>query len=245
MAHFRHAAAACLGALAMAAQCLTVCFAADAHRPPPFESVYTVKAGGVAAGRMTRRLEIDADDHYRFTSVVEAVGLAALLKPTMITEESSGYWGAAHPVPAHYAHRKQSGKKRKETIIDFDAAAGLTHATINGIAVEGKLATGAVDKLSYQLALMRDLAAGVTSLDYEVADAGGGKRYALARGAEVRVKAAGRTYDTLPISYSRDDGRRTVLWCAPALGYLPVRIEYTEKDGGVTTAELLPADSAP
>lgn len=245
MAHSRHAAAACLLALAMAAQCFTPCFAADAHRPQPFESVYTVKAGGVAAGRMTRRLELDADDRYRFTAVVEAVGLAAMLKPTHITEESNGLWRTAHPVPAHYAHRKHSGKKRKETIIDFDTAAGLTHATINGVAVEGKLAPGAVDKLSYQLALMRDLAAGVTSLDYEVADAGGGKRYALARGADVRVKAAGRTYDTIPISYSRDDGRRTVLWCAPALAYLPVRIEYTEKDGGVTTAELLPAGSAP
>jgi hypothetical protein len=40
------------------------------------------------------------------------------------------------------------------------------------------------------------------------------------------------------VAYSREDGRRTVLWCAGELGYLPVRIEYTEKDGAVTTATL-------
>ncbi len=32
--------------------------------------------------------------------------------------------------------------------------------------------------------------------------------------------------------------RRTVVWCARELGWLPVKVEYHEKDGGVTTAVL-------
>lgn len=213
--------------------------AADAHRPAPFVAVYAVKAGGIGAGRMTRTLAFTADDGYRYTAVIEAEGLVALLKPTRIVEESTGHWRAAHPVTTRYAHTKMAGKKRKETVIDFDWQAARSHATINGTPVEAVLEPGAIDKLSYQLALMRDLAAGVGALRYQLADAGGGKAYRLERRADERVRAAGADYDTVPVVYARDDGRRTVLWCAPRLEYLPVRIEYTEKDGKVTTAELV------
>lgn len=226
--------------------CLLSCalsvHAVDAHRPSPFVAVYTIEAGGIGAGRMTRTLSIAADDDYRFSAIVEAEGLVALLKPTRIVEESAGRWADAHPVTARYSHLKTSGKKRKETVIDFDWQAGRSHATINGAPVEGKLETGEIDKLSYQLALMRDLAAGVGALEYRVAEAGGGKRYRLERRADERVQVGATAYDAVPVVYARDDGRRTVLWCAPALEYLPVRIEYTEKDGKVTTAELASVD---
>lgn len=222
------------------AACVVSAQAADTHRPQPFVAVYEVATSGVGVGRMTRTLEMTADDGYRFSAVVEARGLVALLKPTRITEESVGRWADTHPVATRYSHGKQSGKKRKETLIDFDWAAGRSHATINGTPVEGALEPGALDKLNYQLALMRDLAAGVTTLRYHITDAGGSKDYALERRADERVEAGGTAYDTVPVAYSRDDGRRTVLWCAPSLDYLPVRIEYTEKDGAVTTAELVP-----
>lgn len=223
--------------------CALSVHAADAHRPSPFVAVYAVEAGGIGAGRMTRTLSIAADDDYRFSAVVEAEGLVALLKPTRIVEESMGRWVDAHPVSTRYVHTKISGKKRKETAIDFDWTTARSHATINGTPVEAALEAGEIDKLSYQLALMRDLAAGVTALEYRVAEAGGGKRYRLERGADVRVQAGAASYDTVPVTYARDDGRRTVLWCAPALEYLPVRIEYTEKDGKVTTAELVSVDA--
>lgn len=210
----------------------------DHHRPQPFVAVYKVEASGVKVGRMTRTLEFDADGSYRFTAVVESEGLVALLKPTRIAEESSGRWQDAYPLPLRYVHDKRSGKKRKETRLEFDWAAGRSRGTVNGIAIEAVLEQGAIDKLSYQLALMRDLAAGVSDLQYRVADVGGAKSYRLERRADERVRVAGVDYDTVPVAYERDDGRRTVLWCAPTLGYLPVRIEYTEKDGQVTTAEL-------
>ncbi len=213
--------------------------AAEDHRPAPFVAVYAVKAGGVGAGRMTRTLAFTADDGYRFSSLIESEGFVALLKPTRIAEESTGRWHDAHPVTTRYTHSKISGKKRKETVIVFDWQAARSRATINGTPVDGELEPGAIDKLSYQLALMRDLAAGVTELRYRVADAGGGKEYRLERRAGESVRAAGARYDTVPVAYVRDDGRRTVLWCARQLGYLPARIEYTEKDGKVTTAELV------
>lgn len=205
---------------------------------PPFDAVYRVKTGGLDAGSMQRRFEIDAAGSYRFTSMIEAEGLVALLKPTRIEESSSGNWTAGRPQAQRYAHHKLSGKKTKETTITFDWAELIAAATVNGTRVEAPVTTDTLDKLNFQLAVMHDLAAGQTSLRYRVADAGASKIYVLELRPTERVQAAGQTYDTLPVAYSRTDGRRTVLWCAPALGYLPVRIEYTEKDGGVTTAVL-------
>lgn len=241
MACPRRAAAVALTVMVTLGQCLVAASAADAHRPAAFEAVYTIKARGVAVGRMTRRLQFDADDGFHFSSIMEAEGLLALLKPTRIVEQSEGHWPAVHPAPERYSYSKQAGKKRKETVLAFDRAAGRTHATVNGTAVDGPLDAGAIDKLSYQLAVMRDLAAGVGELTYVVANPGESKPYVLERRAPERVTVGGRVHDTVPVAYARDDGRRTVLWCDAALDYLPVKIQYTEKDGAVTTAELVAA----
>ncbi len=213
----------------------------DPHRPAPFDVVYQVKTGGVAVGKMSRRFEIDALDSYRFTSIIEAEGLVALLKPTRIEESSTGIWRDGRAVAERYAYEKKSGKKRKETVIAFDWAQGQAQASINGTHVNSAVTAGTLDKLNYQLAVMRDLAAGTQTLAYRVADVGESKDYALEQRPTEQVKVGGKTYDTVPVTYSRTDGRRTVLWCAAVLGYLPVKIEYTEKDGAVTRALLVPA----
>ena len=37
---------------------------------------------------------------------------------------------------------------------------------------------------------------------------------------------------------SRPKDRKTTLWCAPALNYIPVMLEHIEKDGTIFTAKL-------
>ena len=37
---------------------------------------------------------------------------------------------------------------------------------------------------------------------------------------------------------SRPKDRKTTLWCAPSLNYLPVMLEHIEKDGTVFTAKI-------
>lgn len=215
-----------------------IAVAADDHWPQPFEASYAVRTSGIAVGTMTRRLALDADGSYRFESVVESTGLAALLKPLKIEETSTGRWKDGELRPLRYAYGRVSGKKSRQTVIEFDWDNARAKASVGSVTAEAELIPGTVDKLAYQLVLMRDLEAGRTELDYRVADTGKLKEYTLARLPEASVQAGDRTYATVPVAYSRDDGRRTVLWCAGELGYLPVRIEYTEKDGAVTTATL-------
>lgn len=218
-------------------------FAVDPHRPGPFTAVFALTVGGVSVGRMTRALEFSDNDGYRFSSVVDGEGLVALLKPTHITEESVGHWSDTYPVTERYSYEKRAGKKYQKTVIDFDWAAGRSRAVVRGTPIEANIEAGDVDKLSYQLALMRDLATGSAELRYRLADAGRSKDYHLERRAAERITIASGTYETVPVAYLRDDGRRTVLWCASELQYIPVRIEYREKDGGVTRAELVTLDT--
>jgi len=212
--------------------------AAPLPAPSPFVAVYEVRTGGIGVGTMTRRFQIDAGSNYRFESVVESTGLVAMLKPLRIEESSAGSWSPDGPRPARYAYARRSGKKLKQSIIEFGWSGARAVSTINDTPVDFELPEGTIDKLSYQLVLMQDLASARTTLNYRVADVGKTKDYVLTQRPREQVKAGGQVYATVPVEYARDDGRRTVLWCAEVLGYLPVRIEYREKDGETTLATL-------
>ena len=138
-----------------------------------------------------------------------------------------------------YVESKVSGRKRRESTVDFQRAKGQIMQQHKGVTYETPLMAATLDKLSYQLALMRDLEAGTRQLDYQVADDGKVKDYRLiVEGAE-SVSLADGEVSTLRVVYAREgSGRRTTLWCAPSLGNLPVKIEYRERDGGRLVALL-------
>ena len=123
--------------------------------------------------------------------------------------------------------------------VSFDWAARRISTTAQGRHWDTEAAPGTLDKLVYQLALMRDLARNETSLVYSIADGGRLKSYAITRLGEETIEIARAMVSTIKVSYVRaDTQRRTTLWCAPAYGYVPVRIEYRDDDGQVTTATL-------
>ena len=81
---------------------------------------------------------------------------------------------------------------------------------------------GALDKLSYRLALMRDLSRGARNFEYTIADGGQLKRYVLADIGEERIETALGTFDTILIRRERENSKRqTTFWCASELGFLP------------------------
>ncbi|MGH8597961.1 MAG: DUF3108 domain-containing protein, partial [Gammaproteobacteria bacterium] len=101
------------------------------------------------------------------------------------------------------------------------------------------IVAGTLDKLVYQLVLMHDLRDPSKPLHYVVADDGRIKNYQLVREGEETLEILGAPTATLRVVYSASESpRRTTLWCAPRFDYLPVKIEYREDDGNVTTATL-------
>ena len=94
-----------------------------------------------------------------------------------------------------------------------------------------------LDKLLYQYVLTRDLAADKPVLDYVVAEDGKIKTYQLRRAGKETLATPLGNLETIKVERRKEDSKRvTTLWFAPALHYLPVRLDHVEKDGQQTSA---------
>lgn len=211
----------------------------DAAPLTPFTATYSVRAAGLKVGKMTRRLSLYAPTQYRFETIIESSGLLKLVRHGSIEESSSGDLQGDEIRPRHYFYRRTGNDRKRETEIVFDWDNHRIMTTAQGQRWEMDATAGTLDKLVYQLALMRDLMRDKTPLVYAVADGGKLKSYEISRLGEESVEFDGAPVHTIKVAYLRQDSqRRTTLWCAPALGYLPIQIEYREDDGSITTARL-------
>lgn len=94
------------------------------------------------------------------------------------------------------------------------------------------LLPGAMDKLLYQLAVMRDLRAGKRKLIYDVADGGKIKSYEFDIDGEEFIETQIGKLKSIRVTRNRDD-RITTIWCAAEYGFIPVQIEQFEENHGL------------
>ncbi len=204
----------------------------------PFRAVYEVESNGLTVGTLTRSL-IYTGDGYRFESNIATTGLAALLSNTKVFESSEGTFTPTQFLPTRYLYRREGRKKTKLYEVVFDRTADRAHGNAGGERQEFALPPLALDKLSYQLAVMHDLALPDQTLTYAIADVDRVKHYELVRAPAAPLGFGKTTYETIEITHQRSGSqRRTTLWCAPALAYMPLKIEYRERDGKITRAFL-------
>lgn len=205
--------------------------------PTPFTAVYALSQGAISFGTMERKFEVDADGAYRYTSRMEASGVFSLVRSDSIVEASSGVLQDGEFRPEHYDYRNSRGNKHYTLRFDYPQARVLRSDQPKGW--QAAMPPGLKDKLVYQLQMMVDLAAAPEALRYAVADKNKLKDYRFAVRGEEKVKTGKGRYRALRLEKGDGPGeRRTVVWCARELGWLPVKVEYHEKDGGVTTAVL-------
>jgi hypothetical protein len=87
---------------------------------------------------------------------------------------------------------------------------------------------------------MSDLAKDKQKFHYKIADGGKIKIYDITiLGEEVITTPLGQ-FTAIKLLRKREGKkeRKTTLWCAPSLNYLPVQLEHIEKDGTVFTATI-------
>lgn len=189
--------------------------------PPRGEIVFSVTRGDPPAiiGRSVQSWEL-GDGNYRITSVTETVGLAALIKPIMLTSESRGRIIASGLEPASFLSQQQ-GKARSEHV-EFDWAAGVVRFA-NGNT--SPLPAGSQDLLSFNFQL------GWLSKTGDMAIATGKKlgRYRIELIGEELLETKVGFLTTL---HFRAPGETTTeVWLAPAHYLLPVKIRHIDKKG--------------
>ncbi|MGB2130211.1 MAG: DUF3108 domain-containing protein [Marinobacterium sp.] len=203
---------------------------ADTTAPlTPFKAVYTTAfdLGVSLSGEAIRQLKSQDNGRWTFSSEASSMmaGISEITRfeyhPTRIIK----------PLSYRYK-RKVLGKSRKATI-DFDWSKGSVTTVVKDQPWKMQIPEATQDKLSYQLQLRLDLMAGKTEMHYAVADGGKLKEYRFKVTGEEEIDTPYGRYMAIRVIRDRgeDADRETLIWFAPELDYLIIRLEQTESDG--------------
>jgi hypothetical protein len=196
---------------------------AELALPPRGEVVFTVLRGDPAAiiGRATQSWEL-GDGTYRIVSVMETVGLAAVLRPLRLETESRGRIIATGLEPVSYTSVRQDKGKEKRERVEFDWAAAVARFS-NGTV--SPLPPGSQDLLSFNFQLGWLSKTG----DMSIATAKKLARYRLELVGEELLETQVGFLRTL---HFRAPGETTTeVWLAPDHHLLPVKIRHIDKKG--------------
>jgi len=198
--------------------------------PQQFAASYVLSAQGLDIGETRWTLEPIGDGRFEYHSRSETIGLARLLRDETVEERSVWRFADGGSVqPLRYTYSR-TGKRERDVKVDFDWQQGRVFNTLNGHTWSMPLEAGMLDKLVYLLALMNDLAHDVHEARYAVADGGKVKTYLMSVVDSERVDTVLGPLDAVVVQRLREDEERvTLIWCAPALGYLPVLVEHREQ----------------
>jgi hypothetical protein len=204
------------------------------------------------------RLELGADGGYRYSSSLRPAKLIAMFYADEIAEYSRGRLEHAGVVPELYEMRI-TGRKAREGGIVFDREAGQVTQRFKGREVRQGVPPEAHDRLSLQMAMVQDLAAGKRAMQYLMVDQNRLRVYRFEVTGEERVDTPRGRYETLRVELAGrlrvEDGAgldvanartesdlegedQTTFWMAPSLGYLPVRIRHVDEELGTFTMSL-------
>lgn len=199
--------------------------AQDRAQPVEYLAEYEVRYKGRRVARAVFSLT-DEDGSYIFESSTQARGLLRLASPNPAIEHSRFTVEGSAIVPLDFRFEDGSRKGEDNYSIDFAGDDGMIR--IDG--PNGQLAipveAGLLDRGSLQVALMQDLGACRTPTTYRFVDDDGVREYEYARLEDRTTETGIGEIRTLRLSQQREgSSRTTILWLAPELAYLPVRIE--------------------
>jgi len=209
---------------------------ANAALPEQFTAIYAVKAAGVTIGETRRELS-RKNGQYLFESITRPSGIAKLFTDGQVIERSHWQFFQDKPRPLQYTFFNSGSKKKRHVKLEFDWDKNRVINTINGEPWSMPLEHNTSDKLLYQLRIMQDLPTSAGSLRYPVADGGKLKYYNIEVLGTERIRTPLGVFTTTRLRYTKGS-RKTTLWCAKELQYLPVRIEQRKGDDSPVTAVL-------
>jgi hypothetical protein len=195
-----------------------VCTPATSAELAPFKASYSFKYHGMSAGNGELRLQQLPDGRWSFESSVRA--RIALLFRTDRRERSVFRIVDDKVVP------EQFSSSDNDQQLTFDWASGRVTGTIGRKKIDLPTQPGLLDPQSVQAALMHELLAERMPARFVLVDEDRIKDYRYAvEGSEVIDSAVGRHRADIFSSRRPNSGKATYFWCAPELGYIPIKVE--------------------
>lgn len=199
-------------------------------QPQPFNAVYTISMGPLTIGESERTLTRDSAGNYIFKTSAHSTGMASFVVKDQIEERSLWRFTNGAIIPLEYRYKRTGGKREKQQRVVFDWKKGLATNVGPSDPWQIPISGPTYDKLIYQMAASLDLQNGKREMVYHIADNDKIREYQVVVEGEEMVKTPMGSFRAIKIKRINDK-RDTVLWCAPSLNYLPIRIDYVELDG--------------
>lgn len=194
----------------------------------PFTASYTVNGQSGSAEIRLEQLD-DGSWSYQQTIRVRSF-LARLFMPAELSSRSVFTLQDERVLPRQFTADDGKGSSSRDQTLDFDWARGRVTGIFERKPVDLPTQPGLLDSLSVQVALMNELMAGRMPQRFVLVDKGRIKDYLYTREREETLRTEIGEYRTVIYRSSRTGSdKSTVFWCAPDLGYLPLKVE--RRDG--------------
>lgn len=209
----------------------------------PFHAEYATLRNGDEIGRTTLALVDDGGGNWRLTSETRGTAGLAKLAGIRIVETSRFRWKNGRPEAVEYDYRQEGALRQRTRHAAFDWTAGEAAVSEGGKDHRYPIVAGTIDRQSVTLGLASDLLRGADTFEYRVAVKDHVETMRYARGATERVQVPAGSFETQLMRREGEPGsdrkRVSRSWFAESLGWLPVQIEQTEKNGDTVTLKLV------
>ncbi len=212
---------------------------ADDTLPPLFEASYSLYRDGIEIGELNRTLSKGNDQEYVYRSTSKTTGLVSLFYKLEITEESRWKVVENKLQTIEYSYHRLKKKKIRDIKTIFNWPAMQATNIENNTASIIELESGMLDKLTYQIEIMRALKKGPYPITYTIIDSNKIKTYNFGFLGKETIETPLGTFETLKFLIQKPgDKRKSIFWCSREHDYLPIKVDTIEKDGVVTTASI-------
>jgi hypothetical protein len=195
----------------------------------PFTASYGITRGKTQVGSAELQLQQLTDGRWSYQQRTLITNfLARIILPSDLTTRSLFSMKDGRLIPEQFT--ADAGGSDEDQSLTFDWSRGRVTGTFDRKPVDLPLQPGLLDNLSVQIALMNELLAGRTPQRFVLADKGRIKDYNYkAEGSETLHTAVGEHRTVIFRSSRPGSDKSTLFWCAPELGYLPLKVE--RRDG--------------
>lgn len=202
--------------------------------PVPFRAVYKARFKGFPIGATgIRELKKTEDGQYILSSSARNF-LASITEQTRFKLDNND-----SIVPLEYQYHRKGVGKNRTAILTFDWDNMKVLNNVQSKPWKMTIPAGTQDKLSYQQKLRDDLAAAYENatewpeLSYSIADGGELKEYSFRVIGEETIATPIGHFETIKATRVHGNRERVSnFWLAPEYGFLLIRFEQTEPDGG-------------
>lgn len=204
----------------------------------PFEASYKWVWHGMTVAISTLRLERQEDNKWVYRSKSEPRGLGRMFSERPIQESVLQVTqDGVHPLS--YKAEDGTSATKRDANVQFD----WEHKRVTGVYEDAKvdmpLPPGIQDDLSVQIALMVDLLRGHAPDKLLLINGNSTREYRYSRDGEETLKTPlGDIPTVIYRSEKQNSPRVTRFWCAPSLGYIPLRVQQKRKDDVEWTLEV-------